>query len=491
MIYLAHSAILTERVARHTRVLTNSTNLFTNRLVAALAVILVAVLYLTGLNRMGLLSTDEPRYAAVGQAMAESGDWITPRLWGQPWFEKPALLYWMTATGFKLGLGPDLAPRLPVALISVAFLILFRLRLIRVFDEPAANYATAILATTAGWLGYSHVAVPDAPLAIFFTMAVLFSLRPNGAAEPNRVAAAILLGLAVLAKSVPPLMLFLPVLFLDRVNWRRWFVSWPIVAFIAVALPWHLIAIIRNGWNFAYVLFIEQQFGRFFNNSRLHGQPWWFYGPVFLLLLFPWFPLLGLACRHVNDDKRSRTLAAVVAVGLIFFSASINKLTGYVLPLVPATCVLMGVALTRAARKERWLIASIALLGTLPLAASILPEAMVHGLRTTRIPWASGLPSLAAAAAGVGTMYWLRSRAFQVAILLAAAGFIWAEIDLFPSLDRTASARTLWSANHPDCAPLLARNMLYGLYYYAGKRLPDCAIVDKNANQSSGTGQAQ
>ena len=89
------------------------------------------MLYLTSLTAMGMYSTDEPRYADIGRAMARTGDWITPHLWGQPWFEKPPLLYWMTAAGFRAGLGTDLAPRLPMALLSVAFLAFFwwRLRL--------------------------------------------------------------------------------------------------------------------------------------------------------------------------------------------------------------------------------------------------------------------------------------------------------------------------------------------------------------------------
>jgi 4-amino-4-deoxy-L-arabinose transferase-like glycosyltransferase len=321
------------------------------------------------------------------------------------------------------------------------------------------------------------------PVAAFFSMAVLFSLpaREDGESR-RRVIAGVLLGLAVLAKSLPPLVLFLPVLVQDRSNWRRWFLSWPIVVFFAVALPWHLIALLRNGWNFAYVLFIEQQFGRFLNHSRQHIQEWWFYGPVFLLLLFPWFPLLWLAVRHVKDDHHTRTLAAIVALGLIFFSASINKLPGYVLPLVPATCVLMGIGLARAARPERWLIAPIALLGALPLAASALPNAMAHGLRTTPIAWTSGAAGLAvAASAGIAAAFRLPSRAFQMAILLTAAGFVWLEIDLFPAMDKAASSRTIWSASHPECAPEMPRNLLYSLYYYSGKRIPDCVIVDKNA----------
>src|SRR5947207_5372847 len=90
-----------------------------------LAIPLVYFLYFFSLSGVGLLGPDEPRYAAIGREMARSGDWITPRLWGEPWFEKPPLLYWMTGTAFRLGLGEELAPRLPVALMSVAFLIFF------------------------------------------------------------------------------------------------------------------------------------------------------------------------------------------------------------------------------------------------------------------------------------------------------------------------------------------------------------------------------
>ena len=57
--------------------------------------------------------------------MAQSGDWVTPRLNGSAWFEKPPLLYWMTAAATKLGLRDEWAARLPVALLSLAFLAFF------------------------------------------------------------------------------------------------------------------------------------------------------------------------------------------------------------------------------------------------------------------------------------------------------------------------------------------------------------------------------
>lgn len=451
-----------------------------------MAIIFAIALYLTGLTRMGMFSTDEPRYAAIGRAMAATGDWITPTLWGQKFFEKPALLYWMTAAGFKLGLGPDLAPRLPLALLSVSFLVFFRTRLRHVFDETVANYATAMLATSAGWLAYSHVAVTDLPMSAFFSAALLLAMPDKEGNQPHRIAAAIALALAVLAKSVPPLVLFLPVLALDHLSWRRWFLSWPIAAFLLVALPWHVLATLRNGWNFPYVLFVQQQLNRFLTDAPQHVQPWWFYGPVFLLLLFPWFPLLPLAIRHVRD-LAIRPLAAVVITGLIFFSASLNKLPGYVLPLVPATCVLAAFALVSATHRERWLIAPIALLGALPLAASVLPESAAHGLKSASISWILGAYGLITAAAVACIIArWFRSAAFPLAILFAAIGFCWVETSVFPALDQAASARALWSANHPECTTVVPRATLYGLYYYSGKVLPDCAIVDKDATSSDG-----
>src|SRR5579862_7433708 len=187
---------------------------FRRAALALLAAAAVYFLYFFGITRTGLLGPDEPRYAAIGRAMAATGDWITPRLWGKPWFEKPALLYWMTAAGFKTGLGADLAPRLPVALVSLAFLIYFFIVLRREFGGRVAWYSAAILATSAGWLAYSHIAITDVPMSAAFG-AAMFTLAPADGRRSVGVAlvAGALLGLAVLAKGLVPLVLFIPFFF--------------------------------------------------------------------------------------------------------------------------------------------------------------------------------------------------------------------------------------------------------------------------------------
>ena len=451
----------------------------------AFAAILVAALYLTGLTRMGMYSVDEPRYADIGRTMAHSGDWTTPKLWGEAWFEKPPLLYWMTAVGFDLGAGNDLAPRLPVALLSIGFLVFFFRRLAVVFDPETARYATAMLATSGGWLAYSHVAVTDLPLSVCFSTAVLFALpgRPGPVgerAEPRRALAAAALGLAVLAKSLPPLILFTPILAMDYRNWRRWFARWPILVFLAVAVPWHVAAAVRNGSPFLYELFIKQQFGRFFTNALQHEQPWWFYLGVFPLLLFPWFPLLIPAARRVKEDESAAQLAVVVVVGFVFFSLGVNKLYGYVLPLVPATCALMGYGVAREGGRTRWILATLALTGVLPFAPAIASRAPVA--------WAWILVS-AVVLAGGGWMLGSVKRGILMAALATGIFYLGIEGKVFSALDHSGSLRSEWVARHPSCAALvLPRGTLYGLYYYAGKRLPDCAIVDKNAPIIDGSG---
>lgn len=431
---------------------------------------------------MGMVGPDEPRYADVGRAMAQGGDWITPHLWGQPWFEKPALLYWMTATGFKLGLGPDLAPRLPVALLSVAFLAFFWWRLRIEWGVRTASYATAMLATSAGWLTYSHVAVTDLPLAAFFSAAVLLVLPWIARGEVRTLpGAAACLGLAALAKGLVPIVLFLPVFGCGIKRLRDWIRPGPLVAFSVCALPWYVLCTMRNGSEFLRVFFVEQQFGRFSTTALQHVQPWWFYVPVLLVLLFPWFPLVAFPSigfpKEALRDPRCRVLASVVIFGFVFFSAAVNKLPGYLIPLLPAAFVLVGAGLARAEHSRLALMFPVILLGLLPSISGAAPRILaVHGLRSTNIPLAGAVYLLIGATViAYITVRYAPGRAFLGTALLSAAGFLWFQFATFPQFDTIASARPRWVRNHPPCAPDVSRDLQYGLSYYAERQLPVCA----------------
>ncbi|MBI3471599.1 MAG: glycosyltransferase family 39 protein [Candidatus Solibacter usitatus] len=443
-------------------------------LAAALVCLALYVLFFAGLTRTGLLGPDEPRYASIGREMARSGDWITPRLWGQPWFEKPALLYWMTGLAFRLGLSEDLAPRLPVALTSVAFLVFYHWILRREFSPLAAGYATAILATSAGWLGLSHVGTTDLPMTACFAAAMLLSL---GQPPPKKAAA--LLGLAVLAKGLVPLALALPLAWHAR---RRLLDPRLALVFLAAAAPWYLLCYWRNGWPFIQTLFIEHHFGRFTSEVLLHGRPWWFYAPVLPAALFPWTPAaLLLFRRDAFPDPRRRFLLLWMVFGFLFLSASANKLPGYILPLLPAAAAMMGLALAEARDTRPVLAAAAALLcATVPL-ASILPQALAAGLSRVAFPtfhWTWLLPMLLAIPA------WFLSRPAAVACLSAAVvtGVLFLKLQSFPAID-AVSARPRWgrieSRRNEACIGGIHRNLRYGLNYYSVTPLPDCEDLPK------------
>jgi 4-amino-4-deoxy-L-arabinose transferase-like glycosyltransferase len=442
-------------------------------------------LYFFGLTDVGLLGPDEPRYAAVGREMALSGDWVTPRLWGTPWFEKPALLYWMIAAANRAGLGMDLAPRLPVVLLSVVFLCSYYLLLQAEFGRKPALYASIILGASAMWLAFSQLGLTDLPMAAFFSLAMLCGLRWQSTGKHRYLTVAgFLVGMSVLAKGLVPLVLVMPFVWFSRKRWRSLLQPGPAFAFFVTATPWYLLCAWRNGWEFLYEFFFRHHVERFTTQALLHSQPFWFYVPVFFAALFPWTPtVIPLFQKSFYNDTRRRFLLVWVIFGLVFFSVSINKLPGYVLPLLPAAAALAGIALDEV-RDARLMLASACLLLLLvPVVAASLPGILVAGgLRRAQIlgwNWFFAITYLALAA-----VIWLWEEAGRrlsaVALVLFAVvfGVIYIKIQCYPVLDREASARWLWQrVGHLPamaCIENLERSWTYGLNYYAGARVPDC-----------------
>ncbi|MBM3794432.1 MAG: glycosyltransferase family 39 protein [Acidobacteria bacterium] len=420
-------------------------------------------LFVRGLGNAGLLSVDEPRYVWIGRAMAESGDWISPCLFGQPWLEKPPLMYWLTAMGWKVGLTDEWAARFTLAVLAVAFLVLFWWSLAREFDTEAATLSTAILASSVGWLVYSHVAVADLPLAVTFGAAMLFAwrgwLRWAG----------VMLGFAVLAKALVPLVLVLPALWWLRARWRELIV--PALLAAAVSLPWYVSCYQRHGRQLIDELFIRHHFARFFDAKAqvLHPQPFWFYLPVLAVMLLPWTPISVAGLRRWVDPS-VRYFLLWLGFGLVFFSASSGKLPGYLLPLMPAAAALSGISSAAVGRSWRASVAALAVL------LFCLPDARLLGAIVGKL---AGLPlqtgnwlwiGLAAASAAAVLASSTNRRAISVSVLAMGSLVYWAG----RSAERH-TARPFKSMASDVCAGEgLHRQWQYGLAYYAHAPVPEC-----------------
>lgn len=446
------------------------------------------LLYFYDLSAKGMFGPDEPRYAAIARQMALSGDWITPVLWGHPWFEKPPLLYWMNVPAYWLGLAPDLAPRLAVAILALAFLAFYWWILNREFGSRPAWLAALILGASAAYIGWSQVGVTDLPLTAAFSAAMLL-LLPWVAKRDTRYlpAAAVLLALGVLAKSLVPLVLAAPLAlyyrqFRDLLRLRVW------LPFLVIALPWHILCYARNGRAFTDELFWRHQFQRVASASLMHGQPWWYYAPVLLALLLPWSPLLPLlARRSLYADPRTRFLLALTAWGFIFFSANLNKLPGYLLPLFPPAAALLALALDQAHRARLALICCAVLLAAFPITGAVLP-AVVESGALSKVPWPAFQPLWLLPLALVPVVWILdRQRRRLAAVACIAAGVTLGVVYLKQvaarDLDRIPSARALWSqvaSRSADvCLDRVDRGLEYSLDYYAGIALPECSQSPK------------
>jgi 4-amino-4-deoxy-L-arabinose transferase-like glycosyltransferase len=454
---------------------------------AAVAAYFLFFFRLTG---AGLLGPDEPRYAAVGREMAASGDWVTPRLWGEPWFEKPSLLYWMSAAGFRLGLGEEAAPRFPVACLGLLFLGFFYWRMSAEFGAREARYALAVLATSAGWVAYSHAAVFDLPLAAAFgaaMFALLAWLQRNDVRWLGAFGA--LLGLSVLAKGlVGPVLAALVVLaWLARYGSgvvRSLARPLPVAMFLAVAGPWYALCSARNGAAFVEDFFWRHHVARF-GGALAHNQPAWFFLPVLAVGLLPWTPLYArVATAGLWREPRGYFFASWAVLTVLFFSLSRDKLPGYVLPAVPAFAALAGVTLAKARSLKVVLPLSVLTLALMPAAAAVLPEALESGLRgaigLARFP----LPALAAVALAVVLVWYAeqagrRGLAVAALTLAAVAGYAGMKQEVFQAVDRSASARSLWRQAQAHggevCLGELPRQLAYGLQYYAGRAIPLCS----------------
>jgi 4-amino-4-deoxy-L-arabinose transferase-like glycosyltransferase len=448
----------------------------------------IAALYLFRLDTAGVFGPDEPRYIAIGRSMAESGDLITPRLWGSPWFEKPPLLYWMTAAGTALGLNPELSGRLPVALVSLTFLAIYYLALRPEYSPELAAAAAMLLATSAGWLAYSSQALTDLPLAVCFSCAVLLALpllkrQPLGTNSGARMLGiGASLGLAMLAKGLVPLALSFPFLWFLRAYWRKWWLA--ALGCVVIAGPWYTLIYLRNGWPFVQDFILKQHFARLYSSSLQHVQPAYYYVPILLAGVAPWTPLLAFALRKRTGawDSRSRFLITIAGWGILFFSLSRNKLPGYLLPLMPSLFILMAVPVMdrRAAEISRgWLVACGCLIGLIPLLATILPQALAAGkIASLRLGPVTKTECfyviLPIAVAVLARRSWAGP---LLALCFVLAGFYLKERTL-PLIDEEVSARALWRTLQPKqsevCDGGTDRSWFYGLAFYRQGPFPPC-----------------
>ncbi len=418
------------------------------------------------LGAIGLTGPDEPRYVWIARAMARTGDWVTPRLYGEPWFEKPILYYWAAAIGFRLNLPSEWAARLPSAFaaLAAALAIAWLARRFYGSDENWARnpalMAPLIFSTSVAAIAFARAATPD----MWFSASILLAMacaaetlrrdaairgaialnvsggaKPLGGevsqqAGPLQQAAgkrrlpllmlfAAFLGAGTLAKGPAAVILAGGAVLLWALATRRWSealrLAHPaaIAAFCAVALPWYVVCALRNP-DFLRVFILQHNFERYLTPMFQHKQPFWFFGPVFLAAMLPWTILLWPAAQEGLRLWREKSwrdspgffFACWAVFPIVFFSASESKLPSYILPAIAPAALMCAVAGIRAFERARRSAGAVAV----GLAATWVALAIAALFYLRRINWQANDPFATATTTPVGVY-------LGVALLLAAA----------------------------------------------------------------------
>ena len=339
------------------------------------------VLHLGCLFTPGLLDDVDSIYIEAAREMNLRHDYVTPYVDGIRFFDKPPLMYWMAAGSMRI-FGPyDWAARLPLSLCVLALLFAVYALGKRLFGERGGFYAALAIATSLGPYLFTRFYIPDILNALWMTLGVhllliaLDRVREGRSARAPAVWFSVVMALNLLTKGligvVFPLGFVAAYVVLTRQipSLRRMHLLLSAAVFSAAALPWHVLAALRNpavampagvglparaGWFWFYV--INEHYMRFRGLRIPHdyGQlPIPLFWGMFLLWLMPWSVFLPAAltqyarvwrARPVETFRRKQAaLALMLWAGMVlgFFTLS-SRQEYYSLPALPALALMSG-----------------------------------------------------------------------------------------------------------------------------------------------------
>jgi len=476
----------------------------------ALLALGVAVM-IAGLGGYSLQSPDEGRYAEAGREMVESGNWLVPQFAYMERLNKPPLIYWATASAYRLfGVSETAARLVPAVAALLGILVIFQLGS-SMFGRKGGLASSVVAVGSLWYVILARVIITDMVLCFWMTLtfAALW-----WAVHSRRWSHYLLffVGAAGAMLTKGPVGLVLPALagMVYLTLTRQWkAIRWPAVAagfalYAALSFPWF--AVLQAKYpSFLKYMFLSENMARFAGKYH-NDQPLYFYVPIVVLGMGLWcLPLAAAAwkdgVRFRRDGLRSEANSAPLFLWLwflvvfAFFSISKAKLPTYVLPCFPALALLVGKEWAGALGKEGnataeparvrlgvFVTALLAFLGVGAIAYGMLGKSPAPDLR---IPAGLllGLTSLAGAAAGIWALVRRTARSLFLGIAMAAvlltAGVIQAAQLIISGEDIAPFAAAVAARVGPDDHVVLFRaDRMTAFYFYLGKALGSAKRVE-------------
>lgn len=323
--------------------------------------LLIGLFFGIFLGSRALSVPDEARYTEIPRYMVMSGDYVTPRLNGIKYFEKPPLMYWLEASSIKLFGVEEWALRFWPAFLSLLTCLSTYFVASRLYSRQVGVFAAVVLASGLLFNFISRLIILDVAVTCFLSL-TLYSFLLALHAEKGRKQTIYLAtfftsaALSVLAKGLIGIVIPGAIIVLWAVFTKEYrkillaFKPWGILLFFAVAAPWHILVAMRNP-EFLWFYFVHEHFLRYLTSVHSRTQPIWFFVPLLIFGWFPWIAYFLGALRdqsvriwqgNVQNKKELMFLLTWAGFIFIFFSLSNSKLIPYITPALPPLAILVG-----------------------------------------------------------------------------------------------------------------------------------------------------
>jgi hypothetical protein len=324
-----------------------------------LIALFLGIFYALWIGVYALITPDEGRYSEVAREMVASHDYITPRLNGVAFLDKPVLYYWLQASAIKLFGLKEWALRFWPAALGILCALMTYVAGRVVFNRRTGVIAALMLATSPLYYGGSHYANLDLEVASLVSDSLLCFLAAMNVPTQRwknilLLGAYVFAGLAALTKGLigivfPAMIIGTWIIILNR--WRllkNIHLLSGFVIFALITVPWYYLVQKANPEFFHY-FFVTQQVSRFLTMQEFNSKAAvWFYAPIVLAGFFPWtvflFQAIGRTLSSIWKDRQQHASELFLLLWLVmifvFFSVPRSKTVGYILPVFPACALL-------------------------------------------------------------------------------------------------------------------------------------------------------
>lgn len=313
------------------------------------------LIFFRSLGDYALWDPDEGRVGVIAKEMVTSGNWVTLTKNEVPYYDKPALYFWLVALGIKLLGTSELAVRIPSAL--AASLTVGIVYIWGCFSGTSRQglWAALILATSVEFVALGRFGNSDMVFTFFLTAALLYLLRWKKVDRSPLWPFYLFLALASLTKGPAGFILPFLIAGIALACTREWAILprlrllQGMGILVVVSGSWYILAAYRDP-EYIKTFLWDHNVLRFFTTRQGIDHP----EPIYYLLLIlaagflPWFLFLPSVVHDLwkgkaHENKEEEIFLAVWAVTvLVFFSLARNKLGTYILPAFPPLALLTG-----------------------------------------------------------------------------------------------------------------------------------------------------